>query len=594
MSKTKSVRLRRSPKMTPCRRNPAINSVPQGRSTHHEAAASDHHVSASYLRDELTRDRYLELSFMAPSGQRETRRIPAEKVSEKTVGLELRAQGALLDQGTSSAAIIQRAENALEVILTERTGFRGVDAFVLPERMLGAAKGRFRWKKSPEDPQVGLAGRHKRFLTDWNSSVGKLCSRSTYLSFAVCEALAAPLPGYAAALSEAGGDHKPMAAETATFNLSGESGTGRTECARVASSVVGHPDGFSSWNFTPRGLVEDLAQHNDVLLVLDDFEKCIGPTSKRRTDLCAATQAIPEGQPKSIAQIAKDGGLPAHRWSTFALSSSPKPLPQIAAELGHTMSQGEIARAIDIPVPNRASGGIFDRLKAQGWRRQLAAHRSARRLKSGLAATYGTLFPAWIAYLQEADRTKELLRYRDEFVQEVCPAGDSWDRRVAEKFGILMAAGRVAVDAGLLEWPQHWPMRIMKTAYARHKDNSGTPADSAKALVRKIANDFNNPRLYLSVDTKAEAHFGTETMGLRYSYRDEDVIAVRDDMLTKLTGTVDTRRAFDALLSELRLVRGGQGDRNTTQIKRACWIDGERCVKRRYLLISVEALERWR
>ena len=152
------------------------------------------------------------------------------------------------------------------ITLAMKPGLRGPDGFVLGKYMVGTAADKFRWK-SPSG-----AARYSEIGDSQGSSymgmeVGELASHSTFLTFGLSLSLACPLPSYVLVRSK-----QRLLSETAVFNLSGDSGSGKTSVVRGAAGVFGPPGLLRKWDFSRRGLEEQMEARNDLLAAFDDTE----------------------------------------------------------------------------------------------------------------------------------------------------------------------------------------------------------------------------------------------------------------------------------------------------------------------------------
>src|SRR5665213_1421250 len=100
-----------------------------------------------------------------------------------------RFPGIVADQLKLVGSVISQLSDRTE-ILAMKPGFRNA-GFVLGSRMLGAAKGKYRWKASSDDPDIGDAAGS---LAAWQTTVGRTVVNSYPASLAQMAALAASLP----------------------------------------------------------------------------------------------------------------------------------------------------------------------------------------------------------------------------------------------------------------------------------------------------------------------------------------------------------------------------------------------------------------
>ncbi len=68
-------------------------------------------------------------------------------------------------------------------------------------------------------------------------------------------------------------------------------------------------------------------------------------------------------------------------------------------------------------------------------------------MERGIALHYGHVMPAWIEVLLADDHAGTLLALQDSFVKFAARAGSGYDARFANKFGLLYAVGKLAVEA---------------------------------------------------------------------------------------------------------------------------------------------------
>ena len=164
--------------------------------------------------------------------------------------------------------LASRDHRKVEVFPT-RPGFVSKDCFAMWDVLIHGNGGR-----TPVPPTDGKAGFSdtKGSLAGSDENVLRLARHSTYLAFAIGVAFAAPLPSYLRLRGNPNNRELPVLTETAVFNFSGKSSSGKSSAALAAMSLVGSLDRAGMVNFSERGLVEYAADHNDLLTVLDDTE----------------------------------------------------------------------------------------------------------------------------------------------------------------------------------------------------------------------------------------------------------------------------------------------------------------------------------
>jgi uncharacterized protein (DUF927 family) len=339
-----------------------------------------------------------------------------------------------------------------EFVLTSKPGFRG-DGFVLGPKMLGNARKKFRWLPDPDHAGVGeVAGT----LDGWKRDVAMVATHSSFAVTAILIALASCLRTYVDERITTTKGLRPLTTEGGVINYSGHSSSGRSTLGLMANGVHGLPNAVFEWDFTRRGLDEGAASRNNVAFVVDDTEKHVETEMPLKTALRLVNQIVPKGKSKAIAGSARDK-YPALTWSEFGISSSPLPLDTIAADVNWKRSPGEKVRFIDVPVPHPDDAGIFNRLSGSTDERVEKGKQLIKDMESGIARNYGRLLPAWIDFLLIKNRALRVQRLVESFVRRVAGQGNGYETRMAMKFGIFYAAGKLAVEAGLLPWDKSLP-----------------------------------------------------------------------------------------------------------------------------------------
>jgi Domain of unknown function (DUF927) len=185
--------------------------------------------------------------------------------------------------------------------------------------------------------------------------------------------------------------------ETAVFNLSRKSSSGKSSVCLAAMSLAGSPDRAGTLDFSRRGLAEMASASNDLLLVMDDTEKA--EEGELVKALKAMIHMVPGGRSKIISKSADQ--FPILRWSTFGLASSPRAISTLAKENRWKMSPGDKVRLFDIAVPGPSKGGIFDLVDGPPKVRAKRSVKLIAKLEHGYSNNTGHTIPEWILYLMQ-------------------------------------------------------------------------------------------------------------------------------------------------------------------------------------------------
>jgi hypothetical protein len=449
-------------------------------------------------------------------------------------------------------------------LLPNKTGFVDADTFVTHCEILHADGSR--------TSVPGLNDTAGKSFTDTKGTlegttelVLKLANESTYLAFAIGVSLAAPLPSYVRVRRSADDDLGPLVRETAAFNFSGVSSSGKSSVCLAALSLAGSPDRAGTLDFSKRGLAEMASDSNDLLLVLDDTEKADDGTLVKTLKI--VVHFLPGGQSKQISSGADK--FPALHWSAFALSSSPKSIARLARENRWTMTAGDKVRLFNINVPGPKEGGIFDRIKCKRAERAKHSVELISALERGFTHHCGHVISPWVQYLMAEDRSAEIIKLVDEFVEHVGAGSHGWEVRFARKFGVVYAAMTIGIDAGLLPWPRRLPRKVATKCYRRARNAAKTDrerANEAPAMLRKLIDEDGRLVDASNSDQAGRAiKIPSKCIGVRFMKEGRAKYGILDAAMTKILRTKKAKAIFTKRLAKAGVLADGHGHAGTVQ-----------------------------
>lgn len=375
------------------------------------------------------------VALRTPASDWITRTIPARLLAGD--GREMRElladAGFMLPQDRAGrqglAEYIGYAQQAPIIDLAARPGWHG-DSFALPQGVI-------RPRDAQDDIRLDMADR-QHFLSQSGSMAGwqelaRLAEPNSRAAFSISAALAAPLL-------------QPLNRTGGGFHLYGQSSRGKTTLLTLAGSVWGGGgnDGFvRNWRMTDNGAEGLLSDHNDLLLPLDELTTVAPETAAQINYLLA------NGQGKTRAT--KEGDARAAMQSrVLVLSSGENSFEQqIGLARGKTRMTGGLAvRMIDIPIEH--DGESFENLSGFSSAGHLA-EQMAMRAKTH----YGHAGPAFLQAM--IDRKGEVISEAEKIINQLMtetaqPGDDPQVRRAALQFGLVAAAGELAISAGILPW----------------------------------------------------------------------------------------------------------------------------------------------
>jgi hypothetical protein len=159
--------------------------------------------------------------------------------------------------------------------------------------------------------------------------------------------------------------------------------------------------------------------------------------------------------------------------------------------LGGARRRGEIVRLIEIPVPLRKRGGIFNLTRASSF--ELAAA-----VEGAIKTNFGH---AIRAYLERLVAEREFWTQRakllvDRFIRKVGATSDPWTLRLATKFAIVYAGGRIPAEMNIAPWPQRHPFKCIADLYRRAREVVATPEEALADLLSRLAANKSSDRRF--------------------------------------------------------------------------------------------------
>ncbi|MCG8317560.1 MAG: DUF927 domain-containing protein [Pseudomonadales bacterium] len=310
-------------------------------------------------------------------------------------------------------------------------------AFILPGAILSNSN-KHQYVFQPDQPQTNNSSlATKGTLTDWQTHIGLKLQGNPLLIFAVCAAFAAPLLKF-------------LKMDCTGFHFYGQSSQGKTTTLQVAASVWGNGQDpaagsessfIQRWNTTGNALEAVAANHNDILLTLDEMATCSAK------DFGNVIYNLAGGQGK--ARLSKDSDLKSRfKWLTLVLSSGEISVKQKIEESGQAAKAGQLNRMIDIECTEKIIQNYHD----------LNPSSFVNYLKQSCANFHGI---AGISFLQRLLAKKLCFETLSEWLQlehkrasnTLAPNGlklTAEAQRAISRFAVVLLAGKQATELGVL------------------------------------------------------------------------------------------------------------------------------------------------
>lgn len=358
---------------------------------------------------------------------------------------------------------LMRVKSAARITLVGATGWSG-ERFVLPGRTFGPPGGEpVLFTGEAPSLNYGVSGHGDV----WKAQVAALAVGNSALTFAIAAAFAAPLL-------------RVLEGEGGGFHFRGNSSTGKSTLLVAAGSVWGGSKGEQgfghTWRATANALENLALAHNDTLLCLDEFAQ-VDPS-----EAGSAAYTLANGQGK--ARSRSDGSLRRRaEWLLLFLSSGEVSLGDhmAASAKGGRTAVGQELRLVDVPAEAGSGMGIWETLHGA-----IGPAALSESVKAAAKSHYGHAGPMFLERLT-AEREVAVAHAREivkAFLSQAEREGDSGQvRRVGRRFGLIGAAGELAISWGVVPWPAGSAVQASLALYRRWAEGFGRDAPREERAV---------------------------------------------------------------------------------------------------------------
>jgi uncharacterized protein (DUF927 family) len=170
-------------------------------------------------------------------------------------------------------------------------------------------------------------------------------------------------------------------------------------------------------------------------------------------------------------------------WRTIVISTGEMRLTDKLIEDKRKPRVGQQVRLVDIPADTGKGFGVFD--SAGG---EISAQILADKIRIAAQTHYGTAGPEFVRKLIEEnniDKVKEMIvSFRNDNVPE---GADPQVLRVLDRFGLVAAAGELAIAFGIVPWSTGAAIEAAKTSFdAWFADRGGAGAGEDMAAIAQV------------------------------------------------------------------------------------------------------------
>jgi putative DNA primase/helicase len=339
--------------------------------------------------------------------------------------------------------------------------------------------------RSDIDPALGLS---QGVGEAWRDGMRDPCKYSDFLVFALSVPASGPLLDPIGQTEGAVYHLQPEHRASSSNNgVKQRSSSGKTLAARAGLSEIGRcrKNDLVTFAATERAVEDYSYAHNHLLGVFDEEGRGLsaGNSAKPATLPYVITSGVGKLRSKKAMQ---DTNLQNLRWALQVLSTGESPLDDPTKQAKRP--EGAQVRMIPIPVPPGGEGGIFNRVGGSASAMRKKCQELASKVETTIELNYGVAMPEYLQKLV-VERPKlghRVLKLVKRFVNRVHADRDPWERRFAEKFGIVFAAATLLSEFGVAPWTKKRARIAITAIYKRARGASASTDEAADALVTNL------------------------------------------------------------------------------------------------------------
>lgn len=493
---------------------------------------------------------FYNVEYTALGGDTKTMLVPRElfRTPTKVADMLIRAGADLPDPVEAvKAAFLTKGTRHHE--LTRRTGWHGPSSFVYPTETFGDRSGALLYDSVKQiDPALGLVNGS---LKAWRNGLRESCKSSDYALFT------ASVPAASSLLDIIGQD------EGALFHFHGTDATDRTDGAktksssgktfitRIGVSTVGQcrKTDLATFAITRRCIEDFCFSHNHLTAALDEEARAMDSGTTGGVKTAYLPYLIPGGRGTMRSKKAmQDRDLQNLTWALLAISNGENPLDGPSAP--GPRPEGAQTRMICIPVPAGHEGGIFNRVSGTPLEVSKKCKQLARQVEQTIAENYGVAMPEYLRKMvpKRPSLVARVQRIIDNFVKKMRADTDPFERRFAEKFGIVLAGAILMSEFGIGPWTKQRARRAIAIMYKKARSAIVSIKDTTDAILKRLRKLVTAGKQFPLVK-KGTSYNETDTWGLIRKMQDGSrAVLIQSPRFDKL---VKPSAAAKAVLVEL-------------------------------------------
>lgn len=405
------------------------------------------------------------------------------------------------DQKQAVADALAEAQGAPTLTLTKRLGWHGnADhgySFVYFDKTFGP--GRSTIELDPSSINNSALGKRAGTLTDWIEGLREPCLFSNELVMALGIAASGPVYSIIGnpepAIYHFQGAKKPPGDKRKW-----KSSSGKTLTARAAQSMIGACDrtNLFGFNMTPLAVEETCFTCNNTVVVIDE-EGAAGETGDGKS---LPRSTLPyrivagQGRRRSKAYSVRES-LTEQSWVVPVITTSEDELDSTKS----VRKEGAQARMVAIPFAPSWQGGTFANAESPDKRNELAGL-----VEKAISTNYGVAMPKYLKHLSRdyAALRPDIIFILNKFVTDVGAATDAWEKRYAEKFGIVLAGALLLNRYGFAPWTEDRAREAITAVYRASRSQTVSISEATNNLLAKLKTKVKNEILFPRIEKSDE------------------------------------------------------------------------------------------
>ncbi len=436
------------------------------------------------------KESYYIVQFFDLDGKRQSMLVARELFTSpsKVVAQLLKANADLPHNNKAATRLVMRAladRGKRSRHITVRTGWHG-ESFVYPGETVGPLAGKLEHVGADEiDPALGL---RNGTCQGWRDGLRNAFEASDYLIFAAGIAFSGPLFDLAREQEGVIFHFQPQQSSLGSAELKTRSTSGKTLAARVAISTIGRARKTDLVSFAAslRASEDYCFSHNNLVGVLDEEGRALSGTGRHIKPSQLPYQMTSGRGTLYSLKATRDPDIKNFTWLLPLITTGEKPLDDPNNQRLRT--EGAQVRMAPAPVPPGRVGGILNGINAPSDQITEKAHVLAREVERTLAEHYGVAMPAYLSKLvaQRSSLEAKVRQIMDKFVKWVGADIDPWERRLAEKFGIVLAGAIFASKFEVAPWTERRAANAVRTIYRRSRAALASTNEATDSLIVKL------------------------------------------------------------------------------------------------------------